>query len=165
MSIVIKKMETEEEIRGKGYVHWKAWQETYPGLISQEYLDNNTLERCERAAFMWTDNVLVAKDDESVIGFCGYGREKEQEPETGEVYAIYVLKEYYGKGVGLDLMNTALQMLKEYKRVCVWALKENHRAIRFYEKCGFLPDGKEMLNTRIDAKEIRMTLDTNPYYE
>lgn len=42
MNIIIKRMETDEEIRGKAFVHWKAWHEAYPGLISQEYLDNLT---------------------------------------------------------------------------------------------------------------------------
>ena len=39
MSIIIKRMETDEEIRGKAFVHWKSWHETYPGFVSQEYLD------------------------------------------------------------------------------------------------------------------------------
>ena len=38
MDIEIKKMETEEETRGKAYVHWRAWHEVYPGLVSQELL-------------------------------------------------------------------------------------------------------------------------------
>ena len=38
MGIVIKRIETEEEIRGKAYVHWKAWQEAYPGMISVRIL-------------------------------------------------------------------------------------------------------------------------------
>ena len=39
MNITIKRIETEDEIRGKAFVHWKAWHEAYTGLISQEYLD------------------------------------------------------------------------------------------------------------------------------
>ena len=35
MAIVIKPMETDAEIRGKAFVHWKCWQEVYPGLVSQ----------------------------------------------------------------------------------------------------------------------------------
>lgn len=33
MQITIKKMETDDEIRGKAYVHWKSWQEAYPGML------------------------------------------------------------------------------------------------------------------------------------
>ena len=30
---------TDEEIKGKAYVHWKSWHEAYVGIVSQEYLD------------------------------------------------------------------------------------------------------------------------------
>ena len=43
-SLEILEMETDEEKKGKAYVHWKSWQEAYRGLISQEYLDNLTIE-------------------------------------------------------------------------------------------------------------------------
>ena len=45
MNIIIKRMETDEEIKGKAFVHWKAWHEAYPDLVSQEYLDNLTYEK------------------------------------------------------------------------------------------------------------------------
>ena len=44
MSLILKRMETDEEIKGKAFVHWKAWHEAYPGLVSREYLDAFTLE-------------------------------------------------------------------------------------------------------------------------
>jgi len=51
MSIVIQPMETDDEIRGKAYVHWRAWHEAYAGIVSREYLDGLTLEKCEKMAF------------------------------------------------------------------------------------------------------------------
>ncbi len=38
MPIAIKPMETDDETRAKAYVHWKAWQEAYAGLIDAAYL-------------------------------------------------------------------------------------------------------------------------------
>ena len=73
MPITIKPMETDEEIRGKAFVHWKCWQETYPGLVSQDYLDKFTLEKSEGKAFQWRDNILVAKEGGRVSGVEGYG--------------------------------------------------------------------------------------------
>ena len=95
MSIIIKQMETEEEIKGKAYVHWRAWHEAYPDLVSQEYLNQLTLEKCEAIAFKWTDHLLVAKDGDRVIGFVGYGDRGKEAPETGEIFALYVLSEFY----------------------------------------------------------------------
>lgn len=157
MDITLKEMKTEDEIRGKAYVHWKAWHEAYPSMISHEYLEKLTLEKCEKMAFSWPDNTIVAKDSNRVIGFVCFGN-REEAPETGEIFALYVLSEYYGTGVALQLMNAGLEQLNEFSQVCLWVLKENKRAIRFYQKCGFCPNGEEMVSSNIDASEIKMVL-------
>ena len=158
MEITVKKMETESEIRGKAFVHWKSWQETYPGIVDQGYLDSLTLAKCEEIAFRWPDDIVIAKDGERVVGFAGYGKYRDGELEdTGEVFALYVLKEYWGTGIGLRLMEEALSQLEEFPHTAVWVLKENGRAIRFYEKCGFRPDGREeMLTLGAPVRLIRM---------
>ena len=154
MSIRIKPMETDEEIRGKAFVHWKCWQEVYPGLVSQEYLDNLTLEKTEEKAFQWRDNLLVAKDGDGVVGFVGYGQS--EEADTGEVFALYVLPEFHGTGVGRQLMDAALEKLSAYPRICLWLVKGNGRAIRFYEKCGFRLNGVEKLVSSVGAEGLQM---------
>ena len=155
---IIKPMESEDEINGKGYVHYKSWQETYPGLVDPAYLERHTLEKCINTAHKWSDNILVAKDGEKVVGFAGYGSYRDETlPEHGEVYAIYVLAEYQGKKIGYELMNAALDRLSNYKRVALWVLKGNDKAIRFYERYGFRFDGTEaeiMLGT--PNTELRM---------
>ena len=156
--VIIKWMETDEEIREKACVHWRAWHEAYPGLVKDEYLERLTLEKCGEMAFQWREGVLVAKDGGRVIGFAGVGDRGDEDPETGEIFAMYVLSEYYGKGVGRQLMDAALERLKGYPRICLWVLKENRRAIRFYEKCGFAADGAETFSETLAAAEIRMTL-------
>ena len=158
MGIILKKMETDEEIKGKAYVHWKSWHEAYVGIVSQEYLDKLTLEKCEKMAVSWPDNTIVAKENGNVIGFVCYGDRGEEAPDNGEIFALYVLADYYGKGVGRKLMDAGLEHIKRFPQVRLWVLKENRRAIRFYEKCGFLPDGSEMTSPNISATEIRMTL-------
>ena len=107
--VEIKKMETDDEIRGKAYVHWKSWHEAYPGLVSDEYLEKLTLEKCEKMAYSWPDNLIVAKENGRVIGFVGYGDRGDEAPDTGEIFALYVLSEYYGKGVGLRLIKAGLE--------------------------------------------------------
>lgn len=158
MEIIIKKMETEDEIRGKAFVHWRAWHEAYPGLVSQAFLDRLTLEKCEQMAFRWRDQLMVAKDGDRVVGFVGCGDRGAEAPGIGEIFALYVLSEYYGTGTARRLMEAGLEQLRAYPQVCLWVLKENKRAIRFYEKCGFRADGEEMFSTNVDAEEIRMTL-------
>ena len=159
MNVTIKRMETDEEIRGKARVHWRAWHEAYAGIVAQDYLDNLTLERCEKMAFSWTDSTIVAKDGETVVGFVSWGDRGEEAPGIGEIFAMYVASEYYGTGVAQRLMEAGLEQLRGYPTVCLWVLKENSRARRFYEKCGFRPDGTEDFHERISAQEIRMVLE------
>ena len=156
MDILIKPMETDEEIRGKAYVHWKSWHEAYPGLVSPAYLEKLTPEKCVELAYRWRENILVALDEGRVVGFLGYGDRAPEDPGTGEIFALYVLSEYYGTGVGLRLMEAALAQLSAFPQICLWVLKENRRAIRFYEKCGFRPDGEEKRLPALEAVEIRM---------
>ena len=92
MNITIKKMETDDEIEGKAYVHWKSWQEAYHGLIDQRYLDGLSLEKYESNAYRMLDNIAIAKDGDAVVGFVSYGKYRKEDLEnTGEVFAIYVL--------------------------------------------------------------------------
>ena len=129
MPITIKPMETDEEIKGKAFVHWKCWQETYPGLVSQAYLDKFTLEKSEERAVQWRDNILVAKEGDRVIGFVGYGNHGPEEPD---------------------------EKLAAYPNICLWAVKGNGRAVRFYEKYGFRLTGEEVYRQSISAYGIRM---------
>lgn len=160
MNLTIKKMETDDEIKGKAYVHWKAWHEAYSGIVDPQYLDKLTLEKCETITYQWPDNIIIAKDSERVIGFAGYGKYHNDELEnTGEIFAIYILAEYYGKGVGYQLMQAGLSQLSDYPQTAVWVLKENKRAVRFYERCGFRPDGCEQtIRLGTPVTEIRMII-------
>lgn len=158
---IIKPMETEAEIDGKGYVHYRSWHETYRGLIDETYLRGVTLEKCTQTARQWPENIVIAKDGEQVVGFAGYGAYRDETlPGYGEIFSIYVLREHHGKGVGYELMNAAFERLSVCRRVAVWVLKGNDRAIRFYERYGFCFDGAEteiMLGR--PGTELRMICD------
>lgn len=160
---VIKPMETEDEINGKAYVHYKSWHEAYSDLVDPEYMKKLTLEKNVKNAHLWTDNILVAKDGEKVIGFVGYGAYRnDQLSGYGEIFSIYVLSEYYGKKVGYALMNAALEKLADYKKIALWVLKGNERAIRFYERYGFRFDGTEAeIIIGTPNTELRMIYERN----
>ncbi len=155
---IIKKPETDAELDGKGYVHFRSWQEAYQGLMDADYLKTVTEERCRKTAHRWPDNILIAKDGDRVIGFVGYGEYQDETlPHCGEIFALYVLADYHGKRIGYELMNAALDQLSAYPRIALWVLKGNERAIRFYERYGFRFDGTEqeiMLGT--PNAELRM---------
>lgn len=144
MKYSIVPMISQAEIEGKAYVHYNSWHETYAGLIDDNYLENFTLEKCITMANRFKDNILVAKDNEKVIGFVGYGSYRNESlPDTGEIFSIYVLQEYHGQKVGFELMNKAFEKLADYAQIAVWVLKGNERAISFYKRYGFEFDGTE----------------------
>ena len=95
-----------------------------------------------------------------MIGFCGYGAYRDDSlPNTGEIFALYILREYYGTGAGAMLMKEALGRLSRYPAAALWVLADNHQAIRFYEKQGFVPDGTEQtVALGKPLREIRMIL-------
>jgi len=161
-AIIVVPMTTEDEIRGKAYVHFKSWHESYTGLVGEDYLNNKvTLEKCLSMAQKFSENVLIAKDGERVVGFAAYGKYRGDDLKIfGEIYAIYVLEEYQKKRVGLSLMNAAIDKLRDYKKVALWVFKENKKAIDFYEKYGFVPDGAEnVFSLGTELEEIRLIYD------
>ena len=157
--IEIKKMETDEETLGKAYVHWKSWHESYSDIVDADWLNNKfSLEKCREIARKYPENNLVAKDGERVVGFAVYGKYIEDDiPELGEINAIYVLEEYQKKKIGYSLMTAVLGELSEYDRIALWVFKDNKKAIDFYEKVGFKPDGTEnVFSLGTELTEIRM---------
>ena len=142
--ILIKSAETDEELRGRGYVHCTAWKEAYRGIVCDRYLDTMTVEATTARARKSPDNTLVAKDKEKVVGFAVYSASRDEDlPDAGEVDAIYVLSEYYGRKIGYRLMNEAISRLGDCKTIFVWVLEKNERAIRFYHRYGFEFDGSK----------------------
>ena len=158
---IIKKLETDTEINDMGYVHFKSWHQTYTGLIDSGYLNSFTLEKAKMIALSRKNNALIAKVGEKVVGFVGFGPYRDAKNyDIGEVYSIYVLAHYQGRKIGYNLINAAIENLYNYKNIVLWVLKDNNKAISFYEKCGFRLDGVEknvMLGT--ENTELRMTYD------
>lgn len=157
--LILKPMETEEEIRGKAYVHWKSWQESYPGIVDAGYLARLSLEKCEALARAYPENTWIAKQDGQVAGFACCGPDRDN-PGSGEVYALYVLEQFQQQKIGWRLMRFCLEELAGCGRVFVWVLAGNGKAIRFYEQVGFRPDGAERtLTLGTPVKVRRMVLE------
>ena len=82
--------------------------------------------------------------------------------QVGEIIALYVLKDYYGKGVSEQLMHAAFDVLNHFSEIYLWVLKDNKRAVAFYQKMGFSFDGQEkILKLGKPVKELRMVCSSN----
>lgn len=138
-----------------GAVHVRAWQAAYVGLMPDDYLQSSTVE--ERAV-MWRQGlanppqvrsarrVAESTDDGRVVGFCVVGPEAgDESAEGGELYAINVDPDQWGRGAGGLLMEAGLAALAEagFQSAILWVHPGNDRARRFYERGGWTTDGTE----------------------
>ena len=162
MVITVKQMETPEEIEGKSLVHWQTWREAYDDLLPANYQETMTLEKCRFFSQKYPENTLIAMDGKKVVGFISYGNFRDEAIQAGEIIALYVLKDYYGKGVSKQLMHAAFVALDQFSEIYLWVLKDNKRAIAFYQKMGFTFDGQEqILKLGKPVKELRMICSSN----
>ena len=161
MSNIIIREAKLEDAKDKGYVHYKSWQETYAGIINQEYLDKMSIEKCVAIAEKYPENTLIAEFDGKVTGFLCYSQCRDMDYEDcAEIVAVYVLKEYHKKGIGKMLMDEAIKKLSEYKKLILWVLDNNKNAIGFYEKYGFSLDGTKKEAVLVTpVTELRMIKD------
>ena len=135
---------TPEDAEGITRVHVLSWRSSYRGLLSQEYLD--TLDATERLAG-WrhalahpeTFGIRVAVARGDIVGFVSAGPSRGSPVGfPGELYALYLLDEAKGHGLGRALFHEAHQWLRSHglSPMALWVLKDNASARGFYEHLG-----------------------------
>lgn len=92
-------------------------------------------------------DVIVAEQDGTLAGYVKLGPPAlpvETPPETVELCQLYVLKDWHGRGVARELMDRALDLVrqKNARHVQLSVYIDNHRARRFYERYGFEQVGR-----------------------
>ena len=110
----------------------------------QIYLEKNlSKEQLLKELATQGTEFFLAYDDEQVIGYLklnqGAAQTDLQEAKSIEVERIYVLPDYYSKGLGKQLLDFALAIARKRKAEFIWlgVWEHNQRAIRFYQKNGF----------------------------
>lgn len=136
---------------GIGLAHVRSWQAAYKGLVPQHYLDGlDPVQRVQVWARQLSEGhqvgqaVLVAEADDEVVGFVSVGPSRDDDANgQGEVWAIYLLPDFWGQGVGKALMRAGSESLRGFgfTEATLWVLGTNERARRFYEAVGWAPDG------------------------
>lgn len=143
--ITIRKLEPSDDFKSIGKIYVDSWKYAYKGIIFQEYLDNLSSEQWENSLDKDNRYTLIAELDGKMIATASYGKSRDDEyAGQGEIYSIYFLPEYIGKGYGKQLINVVIKQLYDlgYKKIFLWVLKDNFYARRFYEKVGFFCSGK-----------------------
>lgn len=89
-----------------------------------------------------------ATNNNKTVGFLKINDEKAQtdifDKTSYELERIYVITGYQGHGIGEWMINQVIHLAQEAKKEYIWlgVWEENTKAIRFYEKKGFIKFGK-----------------------
>ena len=141
--------------------HVRGWLTAYRGLVPDSILDNLSIER--RATF-WRDTITwetaaesaeapartwVVEEAGTVRGFAStgatgaIGERPDGLASAGEIFAIYLMPEARGRGLGRALFGHVVEdlRLRGFQPIVVWVFEANGDSRRFYEAAGFTADG------------------------
>ena len=125
-------------------LHVLCWQQAYEGLLPAEFLRDLSVE--QRAA-SWRLSVadpevftMVACAHDQIAGFvsCGPSRKEAASYGDGEIYAIYIHRDHYRKGIGRRFMAEAAKfwLAKGGQSLVVMFIAANAQAESFYQSLG-----------------------------
>jgi GNAT superfamily N-acetyltransferase len=151
-------------------IHVRGWQWGYRGAMPEELLASLSVDGREQKwrpqlEPTYPPRTWLLEEDDSPVAFatCGPARDSDVLEETGELYAMYQLETVAGTGAGRALMEHVLDDLQQqgFQRAILWVLEGNQRARRFYEKAGWLPDGKAKAEPATEGirREVRYAKD------
>lgn len=150
---------TEEDIPAIARIHVPAKQKAYASAVDQDYLQNKTFEEYEG---VWTHYMTAGDATQYLalihnqpVGVISFGRLRTPPPGTSrirplyaaEIFGIHVHPDYWKQGVGKALLQKAVEDLKNQKlrSLCLWVIKGNENAIKFYDHMGGQRIGKRMI--------------------
>lgn len=132
----------------------------------QQYLDSSlSIERLLEELNNPDSTFYFARYEGSVVGYLklneGASQTEIKQSKALEIERIYVLQEFLGKKVGQLLYEKAVAKAKDANAAYIWlgVWEENKRAIRFYEKNGFVAFDKHVFYLGDDAQtDVMMRL-------
>jgi len=158
MNLTIRKAKIEDA-GAIAHVQVESWKTTYVGIVSDVFLNSlNKEERTQRwqeqiladniSILVAEDETLVAEDETGIFAFAAGGEVREKiDDYDAELYAIYLLRERQGQGVGRTLglaLASALQT-KGFTNMLVWVLEQNP-SVSFYERLGAVQIARKVIN-------------------
>lgn len=128
----------------------ESWRSAYSDKIPKDeivkFLDKQRRQQQFERFIEDGEIVLIGFYDNVPCGLVFANKDNDEQLEKcGSIYSIYLLEEYWGKGLSTMLMDVTIDILKDEgcKQVFLWVYETNKRARRFYEKCGFIFDGNK----------------------
>ncbi|MGH8180271.1 MAG: GNAT family N-acetyltransferase [Steroidobacteraceae bacterium] len=144
-------------------VHVRAWQVAYRGLMPEDYLAGlRPEERAQRYDFAGGDparpRTLVAIEADTVLGFATTSPARDEDAVgQGELCALYVEPDCWGRGIGQALASAARSDLcgLGFRQAVLWVVAGNARAEKFYRADGWGHDGlqraRQIWNVQVET--------------
>jgi GNAT superfamily N-acetyltransferase len=133
------------DIHGISEAYAEVWKSTYAGIAPEMFVKGMTVQAAKQIFHeslqpnQYSYFLHVAEtDDGKIVGFADGGKERSHpEKGIGELYAIYLLKEFQNQGLGRKLLKAATKSLIQsgINSMVVWVL-QNSPNKRFYESTG-----------------------------
>lgn len=122
----------------------KVWLETYPGIVNQRFLEHiakTENQRIELYTITYNDSIkdtLLLEIDNQIIGLVHFGTTDDTlYPNTGEIFALYILSKYKGKGYGRQLVQAAVkELIKLNHTNMIIGCIEQNPSNEFYKHIG-----------------------------
>ncbi|MFF0344000.1 GNAT family N-acetyltransferase [Kribbella sp. NPDC004875] len=156
---------TVEDAEAGAWCHLLCWREAYAGLVPTDLLVERTSD-IERRIHRWRTNLAdgrqrwialnpdpAAPVEERVAGFIGTGPGRDEDsPVPFELEAIYTRQTFWKTGLGTRLFDVAVGKQPAF----LWVFEDNERALAFYRRHGFAPDGVRKHDPYFGLWEIRL---------
>jgi L-amino acid N-acyltransferase YncA len=129
---------TPDDAHGIATVSVETWRQTYRHILPATLLAGLDVDkRAARVRKVIADGgrYWIAEDAGRIVGFSTAGPNKEANVAAdAELYAIYVLPEAHGRGLGKALLREAVAYVRSlgHRTMCVFAFAENSLARDFY---------------------------------
>ena len=131
-----------DDAGGIARVHVESWRSTYAGIVPDAFLrslSTQTRKEAWQQQFVGGNCVIfVAECDGQIVGFVAGGRSRQTFADfDAELYAIYLLRENQGCGIGRALVNALVEVLRDqgFAAMLVLVLEKNP-AVSFYNRLG-----------------------------
>jgi len=162
MSLYLKKV-TDNEVLQLQTIGVQTFSETFSKINTKENMDKYLSEKFSIEQLLFEINNLYSEFyfallENKIVGYLkinfGPSQTEVKDDKSLEIERIYVLNEFHGKKIGQFLFEKALQIAqnkdKEYIWLGVW--EENHKALNFYKKNGFLEFDKHIFRLGNDEQ-------------
>ncbi|MEO6957316.1 MAG: GNAT family N-acetyltransferase [Antricoccus sp.] len=149
-----------DDIDALAKLHVLTWQQTYSDIVPASALGPAAIAVRQR---LWSylivelgpqPGLLVAEYDRQLVGFISAGESTAEgavRPE--QLMALYLEKSHHGSGLAQQLLDAVLGR----RPAELWVAAKNPRAMSFYRRNGFVPDGAtNSQDSHANLDEIRM---------